>query len=115
MNKKKKVMPAAVSFLFVCLIVCGFAASLVKKDSSDHVIAESVTFDSSPAAEDPDTPHSFTQGTADSQISESDQSNAIDESITVNPGIEESITTIPVDDASEDDSLPSHSFTPGAP
>lgn len=86
MNKKKKVMLAAVSFLLVCLIVCGCAVSFGKKDSSDSVITESVTFDSAPSAEDPDTPHSFTQGTA-----------------------------IPVDGTSDNDSLPSHSFTPGTP
>lgn len=113
MNKKKKVMLAAVSFLLVCLIVCGCAVSFGKKDSSDSVITESVTFDSAPSAEDPDTPHSFTQGTADSQISESDKSNAADESITIDP-VDEG-TSIPDEGTSDNDSLPSHSFTPGTP
>ncbi|MBD5469515.1 MAG: hypothetical protein HDR21_15425 [Lachnospiraceae bacterium] len=109
MNKNKKVMIAASSFVIVCLfILCGFSIFSGKKDSSDNVMVESFTFDTDPVT-DPDTPHEFHSGDSGVTSYSQDLSNEVDVII------EETITTVPIDDVLEDDSLPSHSFSPGTP
>lgn len=105
---------AFVSVLFVSLFVCGFALLSGKKESSDNMTAESVTYDTEPTSADSSSQHAFRLGTADEQISDYDKSNAIDESVTFDPIIEESITVVPSDDIIEDDSTP-HSYTPDSP
>lgn len=110
MKKKKIIIAALVSVLFVSLFVCGFALLSGKKDAPDNMTVESVTYDAEPASADSGSQHSFRLGTADEQISDYDKSNAIDESVTFDPVIEESITVVPSDEILEDDSTP-HSFT----
>lgn len=110
MNKNKKIIVAASSFLFVCLFVlCGFSIFSSKKDLSDNVEDESVTFDGDSVTEDPNTPHEFHSGESGITPHPQNSSNEVDVII------EETITTVPIDDVLEDDSLPSHSFSSGTP
>ena len=109
MNKNKKVMIAVSSFVIVCLfILCGFSIFSFKKDSSDNVIVESFIFDTDPVTA-PDTLHEFHSGDDGAASYSQDSSNEVDVII------EETFTIVPNDDVLEDDSLPSHSFSPATP
>lgn len=111
MNKKKKIIIAASSFIFICLFVCGFTVFSGKKASSDNATFESVTFDSDSAPTDLDTPHTYTQDATGGQSDESRQSGFTHEAFTTDPVSMESITFSPADAASENDTLPSHGFS----
>ena len=109
MNKNKKIIVAASSFLFVCLFVlCGFSIYSGKKDTSDNIMIESVTFDTDPVI-DPDTPHEFYSGNDGAASYPQHPFNEVD------VFIEETVTTVPIDDILEDDSHPRHSFSSGTP
>lgn len=109
MNKSKKIMIAVSSFVIVCLfILCGFSIFSGKKDTSDNIVIESVIFDTDPVT-DSDTLHEFHADDSGVTSYSQDSSNEVDVII------EETITTVPIDDILEDDSLPSHSFSSGTP
>lgn len=113
MNRQKIIIATAASLLFVGILLCGFAVFSNKKDSSDDPVIESVTFDTEPVSVDSDTPHTFTRGDADEQNASPEDTSVLP--VTSDEIPEESVSEVPIDDTSEEGSLPSHSFAPGTP